>query len=185
MSKILTLLLTSLLFSICLHAQDIPVNDSGQVEYLEVVEIANTSKADLYSRAQRWFVDFYNSGKSVVQLADAERQTVIGNGLMTYPITVKGGYVGEMKVKYQLEIACKDNKYRISIRYFQYDTELGLVPAENWLVDDTYFEMTKGQKKKQQQQSDDMRAQHIAGFAKELKHIINSIKKALAKGDDW
>jgi hypothetical protein len=164
MKKILikTIIIALMSISSLSYGQDkllgvLPLQD-GKVTYTGVINVDSTSKDELYSRAKRWFVDKYNSGKDVIQLDDKENGEVIGKGFFSEIWYVNWAFSQKINVWTIVKIQVKDNKFRyeitnIDLKYHidgqrgnsDYDT-----PIENWNVNncgvgiyENKFESTK------------------------------------------
>ena len=82
----------------------------GPVTYNEVVDVADFSTADLFTKVNMWFVDAFKNADSVIQFSDKESGTI------------KGKYVSDIALssyqQYQvttiITVEIKDSKYRIS-----------------------------------------------------------------------
>jgi hypothetical protein len=107
-----TMLLLSFSTTIAL-AQEYPLNENGEAEFVEVVEVDLQQKT-LYANAKEWVATTFGDYKSVIQFEDDENYKLILKGLSKVP------YIGkifdkEEKVGYIVTIECKDGKYRYRI----------------------------------------------------------------------
>ena len=50
--------------------QELPINETGEVIYEKILQSEETSKNDLYIRANEWFAKILISVKSVLQMQD-------------------------------------------------------------------------------------------------------------------
>lgn len=83
-------------------------------ELILVDSVAGVSADELYSRAKRWFADMYKDAQEVIQLDDAGNRTIMGKAVFTFTTDVLiGGGTRRGHVKYSIEIACKDGRYRL------------------------------------------------------------------------
>lgn len=145
MKRILFILLSILTLN-GLHAQDklleiLPLKD-GKVTYSDVNQVPGASKEELYTRAKRWFIDTYHSGKDVMQHSDKESGEIIGKGFFedTWGVTFYSNQ--EVKVWQTIQIQMKEGRYKYKIydfrmKYFvsssQYTSASTVdVPLEEW-----------------------------------------------------
>lgn len=81
------------------------------VVYEKIVNADSLSKATLFNVSQEWFVKAFNSGKSVIQMKDAETGRIMGSGTggnfeyMDHPFVLN----------FTVQIDVKDKKARIRI----------------------------------------------------------------------
>ena len=77
MKKILLLLSLVIISTIISFGQDALV-------FSKVIQTDSIGKAKLFAAIHDWFATTYNSANDVIQMADKEEGTIIGNGSMTY-----------------------------------------------------------------------------------------------------
>ena len=87
-------------------------NNEGYLEYEEVVQIDSLNSQEIHDRAAEWAALTYNDSKTVTKL-DREDKIII-NALATFS-TVINSVVVDHKLKYSLDIAFKEGKYKIHI----------------------------------------------------------------------
>lgn len=87
---------------------------NGKVVYEKSFNVPAQPQSQLYSNAQLWFVERYKSDQ-VIQLRDHASGRVAGNG--TEILTFKGPLKMDVscKVKMNIEIESKDNRYSVRI----------------------------------------------------------------------
>jgi hypothetical protein len=105
---------TALLFALALSTLA-PAQD---FERIEVVNMDSTrSAADLYAKAERWFVDAFRSANDVIQLKDTATRTIVGRGSFEVPYEMKGLVRVSMtvRVNFAMEFSAKDGRYRTKI----------------------------------------------------------------------
>jgi hypothetical protein len=96
------------------NAQEFPKNESGQIEFLEVLEV-NLPKEKLYANAKEWVAKTFGNYKSAIQLEDDPNYRLIIKGVSPIDYissTVVAVVTTSEKVSYTISIDCKDNKYR-------------------------------------------------------------------------
>lgn len=117
-------LFIGLLFFNVAFAQDgsLPINQKGIVEFSDVVVVDSMSADKLYSKAKLFIAKSFVSGKHVTQLEDDAAKTIVINGRIV--VLMKGFMVTNLEggtFKFQLTIACKDNKYKYSFTDFTHE----------------------------------------------------------------
>lgn len=113
------LYLLGTLMSFGLTAQDLPKNDSGEVEYTEVIVVDSASADQLYTAAKLWFAESFKDANEVLQVQDKEAGELLGKGLFYIP-TNRFGYtaIGLGFVRFQISISVKDGRYKYSFSNF-------------------------------------------------------------------
>ena len=79
----------------------------------KIVDIENTSKLDLFVRANNWMVHTFNDAESVVQFSDKESGVITGKYLMQS--IIRGTAVQNENVFAIIKIQVKDNAAKITI----------------------------------------------------------------------
>lgn len=88
---------------------------NGSIIFEEIKE-ANIAKSELFTRAQKWVADTYVDSKEVVRISDKENGHILGSGSFNVHLdALVGSYY---KVQYMIDIAVKENKYRIQLYQF-------------------------------------------------------------------
>jgi len=93
----------------------------------EVIKVDSTSKATLYKRAQRWFVQKCKDSKNVLQLQDSIHGEIYGKAVVTKVVKIKGNVndwvsalnmqiISQGDVHFSTQILCKDNRYKYKIQ---------------------------------------------------------------------
>lgn len=102
------------------------LDNSGNVTFTKVIEVPNTPKDILYTRALSYFTYKYNSGDDVIQLKDKEQGTIIGKGIYSKVHTGRSIFTTVVNTTHILRIDIKDNKIRAMITLQEYlTTETG------------------------------------------------------------
>lgn len=107
--KLISLLAAFLLVGSCVtmdfsqaKQEDLPPwNEVRQVQF---------SKEQIYTRSSAWFVQFYVSAKSVIEMDDKSSGIIMGVGATPFTYNMVSG-----NLEYLLKIEPKDGKYRISM----------------------------------------------------------------------
>lgn len=117
MKKLLLVFL--ILWSLNGYSQDQPpVNEeTGNIEYIHIVEVEGVSKDNLFLFGHEWFAHTFRSSKDVVEYSNQEIGKIIGKGSINIDATGSGakgtihfnqaGYVS-----FTIEYAAKESKYR-------------------------------------------------------------------------
>lgn len=108
----------SLLITLNLYSQELPVNEeTGKVEYVEVVDVPGVDANQLYKRAEKWFGEFYTNAGSVIKEKEAGKK-IFGKHRINLHAYEKGTEVHKGFVNYYIEIGFKDGRYRYKIDEF-------------------------------------------------------------------
>lgn len=95
---------------------------SEKLTFTETIEINNTTKNELYSRARIWFTDYFNDAQEVIQVDDKEDGQIVGKALLSYNSKI---FIGSAQtsgtVTYIVKIFVKDNKYKYEITNFMHE----------------------------------------------------------------
>lgn len=142
------LLLALLLLPLGLMAQTFPVDSTTQkIVYSEVVQAANTSAADLYSRAREWFATTFNSADAVLEMDDKAAGKLVGNAFSDIH-GMSATMMTKMKLWYAITVELKDGRYRYTINHLQFqnyynpahplklsaEAQTQKIPGENFLL---------------------------------------------------
>lgn len=94
--------------------QQIPLKE-GKAFYELIDSMPNVTKADLYNKSKVWFVNTFNSAKSVIQMDDKDAGVIMGKGLTGFDAgNIMTGPIKQY-INYTINIKLKDNKYRMQI----------------------------------------------------------------------
>lgn len=103
--------------SVPLKAQEIsfPKNESGNIEYTEVIALDSASGQQLYSRARLFVANAFKSATDVTQLEDPTTFTLITKGNLprfySNPFNkTQGGYVS-----FKFTVQCRAGRYKYSV----------------------------------------------------------------------
>ena len=167
------------------NAQTLPVDPAtNQIAYSEVVDVPGVSKADLYVRAGTWFSRTFRSAKSVLELQDKEAGKLIGNG--SIPVTIKVPIVGATdagSVAATITIQCKDGKYKYSFENLTHSRPFG-ANTQQW-VDGGPLEQEKPKVGMMMRPSKREWSSIKESVDKDIKGMIDGLKKNMAKSDDF
>jgi len=108
------MLLVLLLLPVLLMAQkELPKDESGKINFTEVVEAKGLSKGELFANAEAWFGSYYRSPK-VIQSKDDMDGIIVGKSMFKVYIDIETKDRAGV-VKYTIELAIKEGRYKYSI----------------------------------------------------------------------
>ncbi|MEL7064631.1 MAG: DUF4468 domain-containing protein [Bacteroidota bacterium] len=97
-------------------------DDKGNVVYVQIVEAAELSKEEIYTRALDYFTYNYNNGKSVIQTKDPEKGRILAKGIYQ---NVHSAYevflVTKVSTHHIVQVDIKEGRARIIITLNQMD----------------------------------------------------------------
>ncbi|REJ82991.1 MAG: DUF4468 domain-containing protein [Bacteroidetes bacterium] len=129
------LFIVCLLFSAKLSAQNVPVDSiTGLITYEGVVEVKGVPAAELYKRANEWFMEYYKNPAEVIRENDAQSNKITGKHRFRISNPPdKSGNKGEAGlVQYTLNVAARDGRFRFEISEFTWK-QLSAYPCERWM----------------------------------------------------
>lgn len=139
----------------------LPLLNFGQTQFTEVIEMDSMKRATLYANSLEWFSKTFKSANEVIQMKDAETGKVIGEGILSTKLKSLGITVyGNTWVT--ISINSKDGKYKYEFTdiHFKYDNG-----------------NTLSYEKGKQAWKDEI--------DKEVKDLIQSLREAMAKSDEF
>ena len=99
-----------------------PVENPEPLQYSEVVEVAGTTKHELYSRASLWFAETFNSANDVLQLKDESEGRLVGKGVIWYePKGITGSEPIRGPVRFTTKVSVKDGRYKYEFCDFMHE----------------------------------------------------------------
>jgi len=175
-AKILTTLIT-ILFSKTIFAQ-LPINEeTGQVEYTEVIKLPEMNKKQIYDKAKLWIVSTLKSGDNMVELNGTNSDQIVGTGNIAIDSIHRGQGYG--KNAYMIEplnfkflVFCKDGKLKYSVENFTFGSYN--------LIGSFYLKGSKAYKEKND-------ANIKSRVHKNIQSLIEDFKRQMKKreSDDW
>jgi hypothetical protein len=87
-----------------------PLNDKGEIEYTEVVNIDSTSADKLYSRAKMSIAQMFKSAQNVIQNDDAVNKQVLIKGNIRADYSWNPLAKCPAHIDFTMTIFCKDNR---------------------------------------------------------------------------
>lgn len=124
------LMFITLLFTVKSYSQTqtLPMVE-GKVDYIEVVKLDSSyKKNDLYLNAKKFFVDFFVSGKDVVQMDDKDAGIVIGKGNLLVSYKANFAMTYKTRVSHTIKLSLKDGKYKYEITDLSFEI---ILPSGN------------------------------------------------------
>ncbi len=157
-----------------------PVDEkSGLITYSEVVEVSGATAEQLYNRMHNWFNSYFKSPSSVIQKKDAEAKKIDGkHGITMYKTVVEKKQEKKYNagiVKYSINVAAKEGKYRYKItNIFKHQSPK--LPVEKWLDENDA--------------NKEANYQYLNQIHEHMNAMIEDLKAAMEKGDseetdDW
>lgn len=102
------------------------VDNNNNVTFTRIIEVPNTLKDELFTRALSYFTYHYNNGDDVVQVKDKEQGIIVGKGIYAKIHTGISLVTTTVDAVHVLRIDIKDNKARAILTLQQYNvTVLG------------------------------------------------------------
>jgi hypothetical protein len=90
-------------------------DESGDVTYQKVIDVPETPKEALFTRAETYIAMAYKDANSVIQSRDKEAGIIIGKGIYADVFKYQGIFTAYCSFSHVIRIDCKDNKTRIVI----------------------------------------------------------------------
>ena len=94
------------------HAQQLPVNEDGKIEFTDVVQVDSANEQTLFSRARIFVARSFSAANDVTVVEDANTFTLIAKGLLprNYTSRLNRDFGGQ--VRFRLIIQCRPGRYR-------------------------------------------------------------------------
>ncbi len=134
--------LISILFPVLLNAQtdtdpQVPLDDEGQIRYVEVIEQSGDAK-DLFKRCVKWINGNYKNPSTITPTRDmVNKKIVIRHQFQLEGTTEEGAVTKGGLVMYDMTIRFKAGRYRAEITNFTLKSA-SRFPAENWLPEGSH-----------------------------------------------
>lgn len=162
-----------------------PLNEAGEIEYTEVVQVDGVNAKELFVRAKEWLALTFVSSESVIDFEDKEAGKIIGNGILEVYRKRDMGISMDLGInRFMMEIQVKDGRYKYKIYKIKHEL---MPPAVNSSPGNLLVSkpgggiFTMGQKNWDYIKSESNRM---------FLDLIDSLKKQMAKpsdrsSDDW
>jgi len=182
-------LLLLLIVPVLVASQDMK-NNSEELVYSEVIQVENTTKAQLYNRAKMWFATTYNDSKEVLQVENKENGQLVGNAVFNYePNVFRGNKQTEGVIKYTIKLFLKEGRYKYIVGPFYHE------PHDNGYGIFTCGKLTTAQEHPNPKAlakgwSDKVWKDVTTQTDNNVNALVNSFKKRMKKpiesgGDNW
>ncbi|WP_316787253.1 DUF4468 domain-containing protein [Pedobacter frigiditerrae] len=134
-----------------------PIKDA-KVVYESIVNLSDVNKKTIYAASKKWVADSFKSGKSVIQSEDESTGQIIGWGYGDIILDNKGLIIQSIRLKFSVQINCKDDRYRIRFYDIYHHTEATNYISETNLPIEYYSTIleTKKSRDKKSSESDDV-----------------------------
>jgi hypothetical protein len=81
----------------------------------KTIEIPGVNKNVIYERSRIWIAKTFRSSKAVIEYENKETGVIIGNGIVSYPVTAGPfGLTAMVPVRFTMKEDIKDEKIRIT-----------------------------------------------------------------------
>lgn len=171
------------------YKMELPINEeTGLISFVYVVQVNGISKNELFSRAQIWFSNKYNSVDHVLRMVEKKNGILMGYAFTDMTIMEAG--LGELeKMYYTIKIYVKDGRYKCVItdlRFQSYASEFDLYPdifsAEHLMIDELYKSNGKVRSKNVEYKEKTIAA--VRSLAIDLEKAMYN-ENFTAEGDEW
>lgn len=102
-----------------------PINENGEVEYTNVVQVNDVDQNELFSRAKEWFAISFKSAQNVLQMDDRTAGKLIGKGLISAYGVVMNKPVDAGYIDFIVEIQVKDGRFKYSFHSIRHRFPIG------------------------------------------------------------
>lgn len=96
----------------------------------EIIDVPNTSKNDLYVKANEWMVSNFGNADSVIEFSDKEEGTILGKYLLQGQVVSTGYGTSDTRIFAKIDIRVKDNSTKIMIEPYT-DVDIYNASAES------------------------------------------------------
>ncbi len=162
---------------------------TGRIQFSNVIEIEGVSKNELYSRARKWFSDYYVSFEAVIDLEDREEGVITGRPRGTFPYKYSSVSTYDIPMSYELSIYVKDGRFKYiatAINHVATPTQnngysTAETPIEIHISDERIYKKNGKKREKFAQ----WKIGVIQSFRALEKDIITGMSKPISGNDDW
>ena len=164
---------------------ELPQDESGKLNYSEIVQVDNVSKDELYQRSKQFFIDELESDKDIIQLDDQESGTVVAKGF--YDV-----YVGLTKYQmwFTVKIQSKEGRYKYDIYniYFRtYPDDSGkTITLDDWYIFDRQrFYKKNGKPQKRLEKYKNAMTEQLTSLIKLIKVSMDNSGTSDSNDEGW
>jgi len=167
---------------------ELPTDESGNINYNEVITLDSVTSDELYLRAKKFFVDTFKSANDVIQMDDKEASIIIGKGFNDIYIKIAGPPTA-IQMWYSIKIQGRDGRYKYEIydisfkNYASQYAPSSSSPAEQAFEKSTYY--------KKNGEPRGVSEKYKIEMTSTINGLVESIKAAMLKPattttkDDW
>lgn len=142
----------------------------GKVFVEKVDTVSELSKDLIYKKVRAWFSTYYRNSNAVIKMEDKDAGQITGTGVF-YIYILTGADKGDHPCRYNINVECKEGKYRVQLTDFKFDNSYDL----------TTIESVNAKNKKWIKANESL----CTFFRIETRKIYNSLKEAVGKNDDF
>ena len=164
---------------------ELPHDESGKLNYSEVVKVDNLSKDELYQMSKQFFIDELESYKDIIQLDDQESGTVVAKGFHDV-------YVGSTKYQmwFTIKIQSKEGRYKydiynINFRNYPKDSENTITLDDWYIFDKNNYYRKSGKPKKFLEKLKNTMTEQLTSFSNSIKESMKSSGNQDRNNADW
>lgn len=88
------------------------------ISFSEVIQADSVAKDELYSRANKWFVESFKDANSVLQITDKEAGQLVGKGNIPYAPTGMGSQDVKGAINFLITVTVKEGRYKYEFQDF-------------------------------------------------------------------
>ncbi|WP_026463661.1 DUF4468 domain-containing protein [Adhaeribacter aquaticus] len=177
MKHLLRLLAFLILLPLGLKAQTLPTDETGKISFTEVVDVPNTSKSELYTKAKLWIAESFRSSSAVTQF-DSDSLIIVRG---TRPVIIANKYAANTaNLRFTQKYYFKDGKYKFVTTDFSPDGSI-IYDKQNFISPENYPIKMKLVRESY--------ASYYKGAVEAMNDIHNSFKvgfsKLISSKNDW
>ena len=164
---------------------ELPRDESGKLNYSDIVQVDNVSIDELYLRSKQFFVDELESDKDIILLDDPESGIVLAKGFYDT-------YIGSTKYQmwFTVKIQSKDGRYKYDIYniYFRsYPDDSGKTSTlDDWYIfDRKRFYKKNGKPQKYLEEYKNAMTGQVTSLIKLIKASMDNSETSDSDDEDW
>ena len=164
---------------------ELPGDESGKLNYSEVIQIDSVGKDELYRRSKQFLIDELESDKDIILLDDPESGIVLAKGFYDT-------YIGSTKYQmwFTVKIQSKDGRYKYdiySIYFRSYPDDSGNTNTlDDWYIfDRKRFYKKNGKPKKLLEEFKNAMTRQLISFIRLIKENMDNSGISDSKDEDW
>ncbi len=161
-----------------------PLNESGKVQFTEVVPMEGRTKDELFSAAKAWFTGFYADQSEEIYMNDRYEGKLAGQFNMFIEIDMYGKQANAGAIAYNMQLFVKEGKYKYNISGIEHEANRSRLGTAGAIENDV---PECGTRNMQQRYWDDIKKQAHTRFVEMvggLKEGMNKVSQPNPE-DDW